>query len=107
MKNSSITEISSLITPKLVKSSAWTRNGFSIALDEAIIAGDRKKSSSESVVKTKGLELSDDSISQLVSSSNQMNLAAAQGHVSNGMLNLYLSQERKDEKSGRGRIILA
>lgn len=104
MKNSPISEISSLITPKLVKSTAWAKNGFSTALDEAILAGDRKKNIADAGIKKKGFEYSDDSINQLVNTSNQMNMAAAKGHVSAGMLDLYMAQERKDEKTGRGRM---
>lgn len=107
MKNLPISEISSLITPKLLKATALSKNGFSVALDEAILAGDRKKSSSDVAVKKNGMELIDDSTNQLVSTSNNMNLAAAKGHVSAGMLDLYMAQERKEEKTGRGRIILA
>lgn len=104
MKNAKIPEISSIITPKLVKTTAWARDGFSKELDEAMLAGDRRKVSQEAAIGKSGFEYADESINQLVTSSNQMNQAAAKGYVSTGMLNLYIAQERKDEKSGRGRI---
>lgn len=104
MKNIKITEIASLVTPKLVKTVAWNKNGFPKDLDEAIRISDRKKSSEEAATSKNGFEYSDEFVNQLMSTSNQMNQAAAQGHISTGMLNLYIAQERKDEKSGRGRI---
>lgn len=104
MKNTKISEISSLVTPKLVKTTALNKDGFSRALDEAIIAGDKKKNSKDVPINKNGFSYSDESVNQLVSTSNQMNQAAAKGHVSAGMLNLYMAQERKDEKTGRGRI---
>lgn len=104
-----ISDVSSTTVPtRAIKKSAWARDGFSQALTDAMNAPDKNKQNTAQMAARDAYSFSNGSIEQLVSTSNQKNAASmANTHTSAAMMNLYMAQERKDEKSGRGREIEA
>lgn len=70
-------EATSIVTPKAIKSNAWVKNGFSHALDEAILAGDRKKIAVENQKTKAGYSYTDENVNQLITNTNQVEIIAA------------------------------
>ena len=70
-------ETTSIITPKVIKSNAWVKNGFSHALDEAILAGDRKNMAVENQKMRAGFSYTDEKVNQLITNPNQVDIVAA------------------------------
>ena len=101
---SNITEVA-FTTPaiKWITPSHSSNQGFQDHLNEAIMASDRKRASNANKAgEDKSYRLIAD---QLRDTATQKTVSSNSNHVSNEMLNLYIAQERKNEKSGRGRTL--
>lgn len=91
---------------RLVSGYDLVSNPFWQQLNEAIDAADLKKFSFQEH-DSEILNYSKNLVNQLVSSVNFINTSLIHSTQTSGeKVNLYIAQERKDEKSGRGRLIL-
>ena len=89
-----------------IVSNSWVRDGFSKALDDAIKVAENKGVSfvaAASIAATIGSGMGG-GLGHLYDSPIYTDLKAP-SHVSAGVLTLYIAQEDKDIKSGRGRLI--
>ena len=102
-----ILEISSITPARSIQAHVSYQDGFSQELYEAIHATDRKKitfQAPELEAKTQTANNNNNNVEQLVSSLIQIHASPLSNtHHTSGMLGLYIAQERKDEKSGKGR----
>ncbi len=82
------------------------KSGFQDQLNEAIKASDGKSTlKARTDTEHRQYQLND-SMNQLVNSgTKQTAMNMGNNRLSSGMINQYLAQERKDEKSGKGRAI--
>lgn len=102
-----VSDVTSITPPtRSFKTYAWERDGFSEQLSEAINAANRKNASIEKNEIRERSNYSNSSIAQLVSADSIIKASVlANTHLSAGMVNLYIAQERKNEKSGKGRQV--
>lgn len=102
---SDISSISPATRP--TKGYTGSNDGFSQQLYEIM---NRKQVSVDDARDDKNVvNKSHSSVDQLVGSTHMMNASGLSNisHVTSGMLNLYIAQEKKSEKSGRGRVVEA
>jgi hypothetical protein len=83
-----------------------SKAGFQDQLNEAIRASDSKSTLKSRTDNELSHFQKNDSVNQLVHSGKKQDaINLGNARLSSGMLNLYLAQEKKDEKSGKGRAI--
>lgn len=81
-------------------------NGFYEYFTEAMKASDKKLALIAKATKDNKLYQITNSVDQLVHSGQRLNATNLEkNRLTAGMLNLYIAQERKDEKTGRGRAV--